>query len=346
MTVAIRRSAAILAGLAVALGGLCAAPDARADDVITLGSQTAYQSSAVAPQATVAYQLPASADDSWHTVYIERQVNGIWTQYDSAWNRGRSGTVQTFGSSHKKEAAGTWQFRLRIEDPVAVSAPYTVQLDAAPTTIGLGSTALSGSDVVFKSYHFDFTFNDPYYEAKKSFSVEFPTAVGEYANISLQRLDAGQWLEVSSYRSYVSTGSSGVSLEATITQNTPAKTSYRFVVPATDWTTGATSDTFTVTGQKQSPSLSVSYSASKQKYKKSAVTLTATTKIAHTGKITVYDGKKKLRSVTVNYSKAKYTLSKKLKKGTHKIKVKFTPSADYAPFFNSATSKVKKIKVK
>jgi hypothetical protein len=44
------------------------------------------------------------------------------------------------------------------------------------------------------------------------------------------------------------------------------------------------------------------------------------------GKVIVYDGKKKLRTITLKKGKASYTLSKKLKKGTHRLRVEFRPS--------------------
>jgi hypothetical protein len=137
---------------------------------------------------------------------------------------------------------------------------------------------------------------------------------------------------------------------------TAAKTSYRLYVPETDYVTGGYSATFTLSGKKASPGLVVKYSG-KQKYKKSGMSLNIyiNDKGAFEGKVYIYDGKKKIKTLKVlrgyiadkygYYSKSnKYTLPKTLKKGTHKIKVKFIPSTDYAKFYNSQTSAAKTVK--
>jgi hypothetical protein len=73
------------------------------------------------------------------------------------------------------------------------------------------------------------------------------------------------------------------------------------------------------------------------------LTLTATETPAVAGKVTFYDGAKKLKVVAVKKGKATFSTTT-LKVGTHKLKAKFAPTspADDA----ASTSKVVKVKVK
>lgn len=77
-----------------------------------------------------------------------------------------------------------------------------------------------------------------------------------------------------------------------------------------------------------------------KKGKKLTLTATETPKVA--GSVTFYDGTKKLAKVTAKSGKATYA-TKKLKKGTHKIKAVFTPSNTAND--SASTSKVVKVKV-
>ncbi|MDR1833903.1 MAG: Ig-like domain-containing protein [Propionibacteriaceae bacterium] len=340
------KTIAAATSLALALGGLLAATPAHAEDVINLGVVTHYETTAVEPTVKVAYTFPA-AKASLEYIHVQALVNGIWVEYSKEYHSGTSGTVETFGSAYNDEKAGLWQFRLACDDPVAYSPVYTVQINAATTSIGIGKTAHTlANGVVYKASSYLYSFNDPYFEITKTTALEYPTADTNSFEIILQRKEGSKWVEVERKKKYLNNKVTGASIDWTIKQRTPAKTSYRYVVPATDWTTGVTSKVFTITGKKQKPSLEVSYSASAQKYKKTAVQLSISTKIANTGKATVYDGKKKLGSVTLTGGSATYTLSKKLKKGTHKITVKFTPTSNYAVFYKAQTSKAKTIKVK
>lgn len=347
MTKTNKLATALLAGI-VSVGTLTAltpASMAQAEDVITLGTQTAFQTTAISPTAVIAYQLPASVSGS-PTVIVERLVNGIWTQYAIDYLAKSAGTIDTFRNK-SEEVGGLWQFRLRSESPDAVSPVYTVQVNKNQTKIGLGETAYTKANgVVFKVDNWSWSFNDPRYVLEKTISVEYPISGMRSHEIALQTLSGGKWTDVSRTTNLFLSSMTADTINWTITQKTAAKTSYRFVIPETDWTTGATSEVFTITGVKQSPHLSVSYSSATQKYKKKAVTLKITTKGPHTGKATIYDGSKKLATVKVAGASATYTLSKSLKKGNHKIKVKFVPSDDYAKAYNTQTSKAKTIKVK
>jgi hypothetical protein len=134
----------------------------------------------------------------------------------------------------------------------------------------------------------------------------------------------------------------------TIRQATSAKKSYRLYAPPTVYTTGGASPVFTVSGKKQTPSFRLTYSAVSQKYnssKRVKLAIATNGNSAHTGKATVYDGKKKIGTFTVKQGKGSYTLPKRLKKGTHKIKVKFTATAEFKPFYKTKTTSVQKIKV-
>jgi hypothetical protein len=106
------------------------------------------------------------------------------------------------------------------------------------------------------------------------------------------------------------------------------------------------SPVFTVQGERQSVGSKVKYSKNSQKYKKSSVKLTIATTRAYTCKATIYDGKKKLKTIQIrNGRPATYSLPKKLKPGTHKITVKFTANEEFTNFYAVHTTKAKKIKV-
>jgi hypothetical protein len=326
------------------LSGLFAAPPAHADDVITLAPETNFTTNAVEPKLEIAYQFPAAKPLEY--LRTQFKINGLWVEYNREYKSGTSGVIDIFKGKFEYPA-GKVQARLYCDDPVAYSPEFTVTVEKATTVVGVGKTAYTyGSGVAFKATSWLYTFNSPYYQVDKRISVKWPTNdTGNY-EIYLQRKVGTKWVLVETKKKYLPNATSTMTVDWTIKQRTAAKTYYRYVVPATDWTTGVTSQTFSITGKKQSPALKVSYSAASQKYKKTAVKLTISTKIATTGKAVIYDGTKKLATVTVKGGSAKYTLSKKLKKGSHAIKVKFTPTANYATFFNAQTSKARTIKVK
>ncbi|CAN5204505.1 hypothetical protein BH11ACT2_BH11ACT2_00920 [soil metagenome] len=107
----------------------------------------------------------------------------------------------------------------------------------------------------------------------------------------------------------------------------------------------STSDPVTIKvlspGTKTSTSLFIS--KSKQHYKGSAAKVKVHVSHKPAGKVAIYDGKKKLKTLTLKRGSATYTLSKKLSKGTHKLHAVFTPKHidSYAP----STSKSKTLKV-
>jgi hypothetical protein len=84
--------------------------------------------------------------------------------------------------------------------------------------------------------------------------------------------------------------------------------------------------------------------------------MTIYTQRAYRGKAQIYDGKKKIKTLNVKHgwvgnrahsdASSTFTLPKKLKKGTHKIKVVFDPTDEYKGIFGRVTSAVKKIKVR
>jgi hypothetical protein len=100
---------------------------------------------------------------------------------------------------------------------------------------------------------------------------------------------------------------------------------------------------FTVISNAAATTTKISLSKKTQKYKKRASKLTVTVSAKATGKVAIYDGKKKINTLKVSAGKAKYTLSKKLKKGTHVLKAVFTPTD--AEAYVPSTSKKVKLKV-
>jgi hypothetical protein len=162
-------------------------------------------------------------------------------------------------------------------------------------------------------------------------------------------LDGGSWVQISSVSSSFSTTYPTKQLSYNIKQKTSGVKRYRFHAMANAALDMAEtiSPEFTITGERQDPGLTVGYSKSSQRYKKTPVTVTVSMAQAYDGKATIYDGKKKLKTLTIKNGKiVSYTLSKKLKRGNHKITVKFAPEGDYKPFYKTVTSKAKTIKVK
>lgn len=94
-------------------------------------------------------------------------------------------------------------------------------------------------------------------------------------------------------------------------------------------------------GTKTSTKLTLSKST--QHYKKKSAKITV--KVSHkpAGKVVLYDGTKKLKTLTLKKGTVSYTVSAKLAKGTHKLHAVFVPKKplSYAP----STSKTKTLKV-
>jgi hypothetical protein len=160
------------------------------------------------------------------------------------------------------------------------------------------------------------------------------------SDVSLQRLEKGAWVTVESKT--IEAPKEIEKVTFTIKQTTPAAVSYRIYASETEYVTGGASDAFTVSGAKQTAGLTVRYSG-KQKYKKSGLKLLVKTTGAYTGTAAVYDGKKKIKTVAVRYGEGTVKLPKNLKKGTHKISVKFTPGGEYKGIYKEKTSAVKRI---
>jgi hypothetical protein len=194
-----------------------------------------------------------------------------------------------------------------------------------------------------------YTSDTLYYDLTKEITVEAPTpsvSNSYYLKAELERLDGNDWMPVDQKSTYYIYSDSSEKFTFKIEQTTPATKRYRIHVPNAGLALENTSEEFTVSGKKQAPGLGVSFSKSSQKYKKTPVTLDITTTRAYTGKATVYDGSKKLKTVPVKNGKGTYTLPKSLKKGTHKIKVKFTAGEEFTAFYNTQTTNGKNIKVK
>ena len=120
------------------------------------------------------------------------------------------------------------------------------------------------------------------------------------------------------------------------------------VVEASDSSTGAeTSRTFTVVKAASSAGLKVSPSKVKKSKRATAtikVAVTGAPQVNATGKITIYDGSKKLTSATLNAGHRgtlKVTLPKISKKGTHKLKASYAGNAN----ISAKTSGTVKLKV-
>ncbi|MDR0596533.1 MAG: hypothetical protein LBG50_03230 [Clostridiales Family XIII bacterium] len=346
---------AALAAAAVVLAfSPLAAMDAHAAELNIPGTK-AFTTTSVSPTAEVAYTQTIG-----ESVYLDKFTNGIWVQKKLLGSQ-TNGTVDVAKSDHGTYApAGTYTYRLRnggnINSPSSVSQNITVTVNRQQTAINVGATALVGT---LQTPGYRSTRNEVYYTFDKEMSVTW-TGAGEVSNVYLQRKDGASWVEVDRTSSYTSTSSPTYTVKFTnVKQTVSAPTSYRLYVPQTEYVTGGYSQVFTVSGKKAAPGLVVKYSKSSQKYKKGGVKLdiSIANKGAYEGKAYVYDGKKKLATLSVKsgYIKSKngyyvqgnkYALPKKLKKGTHKIKVKFVPNSYYAKFYTTKTTGAKKIKVK
>jgi hypothetical protein len=236
--------------------------------------------------------------------------------------------------------------------------PTPAHADDLQTTFAIGETSHVGD---YHGPEYKYNGNTLWYRVVKDISVTNPNrstdGLGKCTAV-LQRLEGGSWVAVDTKNDYIALGETLATFKFTIDQKTAKKTSYRFHMDAGNGVTGGDSQVFTISGELQNPLLSVKYSSSKQKYKKTGVKVYVTTGEAYDGKAVVYDtfkGKtKKLKTLKIDAGiidgkltakSSYYTLSKKLQKGKHKIKVVFTAGNEFKPFYKKTTSKTKTIKV-
>jgi hypothetical protein len=218
------------------------------------------------------------------------------------------------------------------------------------TTFDIGKTSH-----VAKFNRNDIKVPSMWYEFDKEFSVTNPNLLGNVAFVYLDYWNGKAWEQLSSTTDTLGSEETTGYFTYNIRQETSATVRYRFRVEGDYRVTGGHSEEFTVSGVKQAPGLKVSVSPTTQKYKKTSAKVKIRVTKEAEGKVTIYDGKKKLKTIKVNYRgfvnsfSAKgsyYSLSKKLKKGTHKIKVVYAPTGDFKKFYKTQTSKVFKVKVK
>jgi hypothetical protein len=240
--------------------------------------------------------------------------------------------------------------------PASATAPPAETI--APE-FSIGETTHVGT---FYTSDYKYSKNTIYYEVKKEISVNFGYqkrgAVPDTSvTAELQRLDGTEWVSIATDTvARVFGGSQTEQFQFTIKQTTPnvkryrvhinafvydeTKSSVRIDSPRIINSPDAVSAEFTVSGTKQVPGLNVK-ATGKQAVGKSGKKLEIKTTRAFAGKAVIYDGNKKLGTVPVKAGAATYTLSKKLKKGTHNIKVVFTAGAEFAGFYNTQTKTIK-----
>jgi hypothetical protein len=227
--------------------------------------------------------------------------------------------------------------------PLPVQAEDTVKifLDASPVT------------GYFNTSNWKYSKNTMYYRTEKEVNIQWLNTEslegGVNTRIELECLDNGEWFPIQTSTKYVTKNQYTFSKKFEIDQYTPNVTSYRVKVPADGKINMADvySPIFTVEGKKQTVGAVVKYSKSSQRYNKAPVEVTVSTTKAYSAKAEIYDGKKKLRTLTIKHGDpVTWKLPKKLKKGTHKISVKVTAMQEFAPFYEVYKSKTKKIKVK
>jgi hypothetical protein len=354
------RRARILAVLVIAAVAACftlVPVEAHADNPFTLGSTAYTVASAADPELKISYNVSQAG-----MVYLDEFKDGLWVKIMHDTPSSGSGTIDVFGYPFAEyfndpHPAGTFKYRLRqgdnIGSPTAVSPDFTITYNKTKPQLDIGTTKHTGE---FYTTSNPSSSSDIYYLLKdKSVNLTWISGKYEYGTVHIQRLDGSKWVNVDTFQRVQSNTATDTYKIYRIYQYTSGTKSYRLYCPATEYTSEATSAVFTITGKKQSPGLSVKYSKKSQKRGSSSrVRLTVLTKFAYSGKAVVYDGSKKLKTLTIKYGYIKgkyayssyYYLPKTLKKGTHKISVKFTATGVIKPFYKTQTSKVTKIKVK
>ncbi|MDR0518925.1 MAG: hypothetical protein LBG82_02555 [Clostridiales Family XIII bacterium] len=348
----------VVAAVALAFSPISALSAHAAGLAFAPGTPTEFTTYSISPKAEVTY-----TQSTGESVYVDKLIGGTWADPATAtWSQvgykygQQNGTVNVMGDN--TIAAGTYTYRLRlgnINSPSEAIGPITVTVQKNQTTFDVGALSVGGT-LVNKGYR-NIT-NTVYYECEKDVTVSYAGASG-FPVVHLERNDGGVWTDIAQRSVYASATSTSSTLTCTIRQATVAPTSYRLHVEGTEHVTGGYSQEFVVSGPKAAPGLIVKYNKTKQAYKKGGVKLdiSIADNGAFEGKAYVYDGKKKLATLSVRsgyikgksvyYSKGnKYALPKNLKKGTHKKYVKFVPSKDYGAFYNTQKSATKKIKVK
>ncbi|MDR2487091.1 MAG: hypothetical protein LBD12_03920 [Clostridiales Family XIII bacterium] len=335
--------------MALALCALLAVPfSADAIDWITTGSTRNFETLATAPAASVAYQLPTQSQTTSEgavlppkfdkDVEIQQYVDGIWVRYATKEVTEPSGVVNLF-EGVKKEFAGSYRFRLVAGGGRSISSEINVTVKKAPTVFNIGADTHTGK---FASTDYRYSENKLHYQVNKEISVTGLGASDETgATAYLQRNDGGSWVTVG--EAVKDSPKSIEKLTFEIRQETPSPKQYRFYVPDASYVTGGTSSVFTVSGERQTPTLSVRYSG-KQRYRKTGMKLVVSTGKAYTGRATVYDGGKRIKNISVRYGEGVGSLPKSLKKGMHRIKVVFTPTEEFAGFYREVASAVRLVR--
>jgi putative NIF3 family GTP cyclohydrolase 1 type 2 len=330
---------------------LAPVPAHAADGPVVIGDTRVFETYATNPAAYITYQAPApdtpaapspdtpeTPTPDAVTITVQQYSDGMWVQYSKLEGAGRSGRINLF-QGKEYETAGTYIFRLSMDNNPAVSPNVTVSVKKSPTGIGIGMLQHTGA---FHTTGFVYSANELYYQADKEIKVfNLDASVATAADIDLQRYDNQTWTTLE--RKQVSSPKEIEQVAFSIKQYTPETKYYRISVPETSYVTGGISEIFTVAGETQTPGLSVRYSG-KQRYKKTSMKLVIKTAKAFTGKAVIFDGKKKIKTVAVQYGEGTAKLPKNLKKGTHKIKVQFVPCGEYKGFYRSVAN-TKNIKV-
>jgi hypothetical protein len=325
--------------------------DAAEPVTIATGDLSATSTTTISPSITVPFNLTSTTQEVYGgSVQVQQYKGGLWVKFSETYfstdsdKKTISGEINLFKGVDAVEA-GTYKLRLNVNfDGGMYSKEFSVTTTKVTTTFNIGKIAHVGK---FQSYYYSYLSDELYYEVKnKEISVTWPGYKNNGGNVHLQRKDGSKWVDITTTSTYAYESSYTKALTVTIKQQTPAVKQYRLYVPANTYTTGGTSAIFKVSGKKQDPKFTVKYSATSQKYKKAGVKITLKTKQSLTGKVTIYDGTKAIKTLTLKQGAATYTLPKTLKVGTHKIKAKFVATSDDKGFFADKTTAVKKIVVK
>ncbi len=123
----------------------------------------------------------------------------------------------------------------------------------------------------------------------------------------------------------------------------PGKHSIKAVFHGSAYFTKSTSKPVTLTVNPIATKTSVKLSKSTQTYASNSVAKLNVTTTRVPGKFTIYDGTKTLGTRSITSGKSTVALPRTLKRGTHSLKVKFTPTSK---LYKASTSTTVKLKVR
>jgi hypothetical protein len=325
-----------------------------------------YTTNTLTPSVIVGYQIDDSDDTLYdYPLYAEELTPNGWENVRNVKlrsNHSKKGDFELFKNyqDHRWEVpAGIHTYRLAArmpggDEPKAISAEFKVRVNKVFPTIEIGETSHVETFIHrTKKDLFTPLGKTLYYEVTEKVIKVRNLPGGDY-RIQLQWFKNGKkyskWVTQESKTTATTYPGAGDLIYWTIRHYTPEERLYRIYleIPSDNrFAHDAISNTFRIRGVKNTPIFTLKYSATKLEYnsqKRVKLTIKTNPYSALEGNVTVYDNGKKIGTFTVKEGKGSYLLPK-LKKGTHRVQVKFTATAQYKIFYNTKITPVKEIKV-